>query len=438
MTLQRALGALCAIVIALVTHVASADDRRAVVIYAEGDDSKALAGEIARDLPDGLSARDGSSVSGALEKRKLKNKLGASLANKKDRPKAIDALADAASASDVAAVVAVSSKKPAKGPKSVTIVIVKGGSRDPDVETAANDAGDRKAVVTKSLAPLAPAPKTAPEPTPTATPTASPEPTSTEPKEVPPTEPAAADDDRAGFARATVIAYAGVLSGSRFFEYNQSLSPSLRDYQLYAAFHFTAGGELYPLARTRIPVARDLGIEVRWSRAIGLDSRIPNGPKVGTTWDRFYIGGRARLRLGKSETPPQLGFSVGYGRWVFAFDDAGNPVAATDPAERQHQLLFGVDARLPIAKHVALHGGVAGGPSFVDDPISLRFRHTTAGEVVFKVGVAFPIVRHLEVRATIAYDRFFFAFNSKRGDAFVAGGALDHNLFGTLELGAWF
>ncbi len=435
MALPRALIALCVTAIALIAHVAFADERRAVVIYTEGDDAKALASELARIVPEGFTARDGSSVASALDKRKLKNKLGASLASKKDRAKALDALADAASASDVAAVVAASSKKPPKGPKIVTIVIVRGGARDLDVETTANDAPDRKAILTKALTPAKIS-----DPTPTPTPTPTPLPTPTEPKdqESPPPPTVAGDDDRAGIARATAIVYAGILTGSRFFEYNQSLTPSLRDYQLYASFQFTVGGELYPLARTRIPVARDLGVDVRWSRALALDSRIPNGPKVDTTWDRFYIGARARLRLGKGETPPMIGFSVGYGRWVFAFDDAGNPVAATDPAERYHQLLFGVDARFPIAVHVALHGGFAGGPAFVDDPISVRFRHTSGGEVILKAGVAIPIVRHLEVRVTFSYDRFFLAFNSKRGDANVAGGALDHNLFGTLEVGAWF
>jgi hypothetical protein len=162
------------------------------------------------------------------------------------------------------------------------------------------------------------------------------------------------------------------------------------------------------------------------------------GPKVDTWWDRFYIGARGRLRLGKGETPAQLGFSAGYGRWVFAFDDGGFPIAANDPAVRYHQLLFGIDARFPIVTHLAIHGGVSGGPTFVDDPISVRFHHTSGGEIVFKGGVAIPIVKHFEAKVTLAYDRFFFAFNSKRGDAYVAGGALDHNLFATLELGAWF
>src|SRR5581483_6896405 len=125
------------------------------------------------------------------------------------------------------------------------------------------------------------------------------------------------------------------------------------------------------------------------------------------------------------------------GRWVFAFDDGGFPIAANDPAVRYHQLLFGIDARFPLAKHVALHGGVSGGPTFIDDPMSVRFRHTSAGEIAFKAGVAIPIVDLLEAKVTFGYDRFFFAFNSKRGDAYVAGGALDHNLFGILEIGAW-
>lgn len=155
--------ALFALLVAL-SRVAHADPRHAVIIYAEGDDAGLLATELAHDVPEGLTAQGGSSVAAALEKRKIKNKLGAPLGNTKDRAKVLEALAEVASQRDVAAVVVASSKKPAKGPRIVTVVIVKGGAHDPDVESTANDVNDRKALVGKSLAPLAATKLVAPAP----------------------------------------------------------------------------------------------------------------------------------------------------------------------------------------------------------------------------------------------------------------------------------
>jgi hypothetical protein len=203
-----------------------------------------------------------------------------------------------------------------------------------------------------------------------------------------------------GIARATVIAYAGVLSGSRFFEYNQSLTPSLRDYQLYAAFHVTFGGEIYPLARTRIPVARDLGIGAIVSRA---RARLAsNGPKIV----RFGIvstsaGVRLRLRKRAASSDSRRLRALG-----LSFDDGAFPSVANDPRCAAASFSSTADPSPPTSPFMA--ASPADRPS---STIRSAFASgTRSRRIAFKGGVAIPII-HSRC-AHPRHDRFFYAFHS--------------------------
>jgi hypothetical protein len=64
-------------------------------------------------------------------------------------------------------------------------------------------------------------------------------------------------------------------------------------------------------------------------------------------------------------------------------------------------------------------------PAWKSGALGTRFRDTTFGAVEFGGGLAVPIVRVFEFRATADYMRVFYSFHPTPGDAYVAGGALD-------------
>jgi hypothetical protein len=216
---------------------------------------------------------------------------------------------------------------------------------------------------------------------------------------------------------------AGGGSGSRFFRYNDALSAGLRTYNLPAAPNVVVAAELYPFARLSVPVIRNIGFDGGFQHAIALSSATSNGMSVGTNWWRAEGDLRLRFPLGEGARHA-IGVRGGVVAEHFGFT-SGDAMLTTQLPDVDYLFwrvgAFGRAAAGPIAFLL----DVAYMPAWKSGALADRFRESTFAAVEFGGGLAVPVVRVFEFRATADYMRVFYAFHPNPGDAYVAGGALD-------------
>ncbi|WP_438008677.1 hypothetical protein WME89_08225 [Sorangium sp. So ce321] len=212
----------------------------------------------------------------------------------------------------------------------------------------------------------------------------------------------------------------------RTLSYTDLLSENLRTYEVLGVPMPSIHGELYPLARSALPVLRDLGVALSYARAVGLDSEGAGGASVSTSWSRLHAGLRGRFRPA-GQAGPVL-FATGGLCWIdFDVEPTGEP--SRDAASVSYVTLrLGADGRLPVGP-VALEAGAGYQAPLSMGALASHFRGPSAGGVDLRLAVAVPFAPGLEARAGASYTRFFYDFDSEPEDAFIAGGALDQ-LFG--------
>ncbi|WP_437725942.1 hypothetical protein [Sorangium sp. So ce861] len=241
-------------------------------------------------------------------------------------------------------------------------------------------------------------------------------------------EAAERDEGRAPPAVGTELFSAGVdleIAG-RTLSYTDLLSENLRTYEVLGVPMPSLRAELYPLARSALPVLRDLGLALSYARAVGLDSEGAGGASVSTSWSRLHAGLKGRYRPAGQAGP--VVFASGGLCWT-DFDVASTGDPSRDAAAVSYVALrLGVDGRLPVGP-VALEAGAGYQAPLSMGALSSYFREPSAGGVDLRVAVAVPFAPGLEARAGASYARFFYDFDAEPGDPYIAGGALDQ-LFG--------
>lgn len=238
-------------------------------------------------------------------------------------------------------------------------------------------------------------------------------------------EPAAdRDARRGGGAVGTALAVVGVdleLAG-RSLSYSDLLSENLRDYHVLGVPMPSIRGELFPLARSGLPVARDLGVALSYARALGLDSEGPDGSSVPTSWNRLHAGLRARFRPA-GDAGPIVFADAGLRFTDFEFDTEGE-LSRETASVSYLALRLGVDGRIP-AGPVAIEAGAGYQAPLSTGELASRFRAPSAGGVDLRAALAVPFAAGFEARAGASYTRFFYDFDSEPEDVYIAGGALD-------------
>jgi hypothetical protein len=230
--------------------------------------------------------------------------------------------------------------------------------------------------------------------------------------------------------RILVAVWAGGGVANRRFRYSDAVGYNLADYNLPAAPMATFGIEAYPAASSDVPVLRDLGIRAHVSRGFAFDSDTPQNVTLETSWTRF--GGELRERLLLPGPHAfELGVLVGADASYFGMS-ASAPVPALLPAARTVALRFGLDARLLLGWRLSVLAGGAYLLTTSRGEIYERFREPRVRGVDADLGFAVDVAAGFEVRLAGRYTRYFASFRPKLGDAFVAGGALDEQLQGSL------
>jgi hypothetical protein len=215
--------------------------------------------------------------------------------------------------------------------------------------------------------------------------------------------------------RAMFIVQPRVEIGSRHFDYVDRVSSNLRSYDLSATPRFGIGAEVYAW--------RGLGVSGDYTSAVGLQSAGTDGQSVDTSWTSFDAAVKYRISVaeGSAVTP-----KVGYGQ--IDFDIAPDPTLPPSnqlPSATYRFVRTGVDGRLALGRFAAMAGIdylFVSSAGAADE----RFPQASIGGLEARMGVGYKIASHFEARTGLAYQRFFYDLRPEKGDAFVAGGALDH------------
>ncbi|MGK4007161.1 hypothetical protein WMF31_31355 [Sorangium sp. So ce1036] len=234
------------------------------------------------------------------------------------------------------------------------------------------------------------------------------------------------DDGPPPVGTALFVAGVDLEIAGRALSYSDLLSENLRTYEALGVPMPCVWGELFPLARSALPVLRDLGLSLSYARALGLDSEGAGGARASTSWNRLHAGLRGRYRLDGQAGPVVFG-TFGLAWTGFDIEPTGDP--SRDAASVSYvSLRLALDGRLPLGP-VALEAGGGYQAPLSTGRLASYFREPSAHGVDLRLALAVPFAPRTEARAGASYTRFFYDFDSEPGDLHVAGGALDQ-LFG--------
>jgi hypothetical protein len=225
----------------------------------------------------------------------------------------------------------------------------------------------------------------------------------------------------------------GARGFSRNLVYNDQVSPGLRQYQLAMGPAAVAQIAFYPLALAMSGPAAGIGLVAEIEQAVGTssqlaaDSTFPNGATFPTSMHEFAGGIRYRIPLGAS----QIGLAVTGGEHAFWFVSGGGADRnqLEIPNMAYQFVRGGVDAKVAVTPELSL--GASAGYRYVlnqGGPIRTDFPHLTVAGVDAGVRAAYAFTPSVEARLQGDVRRYYYDMHSIRGDALIAGGAVDQYL----------
>jgi len=245
--------------------------------------------------------------------------------------------------------------------------------------------------------------------------------------------------DRSGFPVALDIAVYGRIF-HRELQYNDDLYGLLRGYTLQLGPAIELAGRWYPGAHFTDGFGAHIGIELSYERAFGIDS-VPADPDDDRTFptrsQEWLIGLRGRFPLDRH----YFSLGVGYGSHIFVIEPSGPAVAGRGnlpeiPRTEYDFLRIHADARLAVAGgfHVTLGGGyrVVFGSGGIEDEV--WFPDASVGGVEADVILGYQFDNGLEIRLGFDWRRYFYSMNVDLTSPWIAGGAVDQYLGGSLGI----
>jgi uncharacterized protein YbjQ (UPF0145 family) len=401
---------------------------KAIAVHVEGYEVESTRSAVLAVMPLRLRVIDTATFTSALAKEGQRGSFGPTLAQARQRDKALAKIRKAAAATSADAILVVRVRKSGGGFVATVLLVDQiPGDLTVDEELTLPSGDDaRKAAFHKVLdshleqlagpkpESSAAAASTAATPTTSATPGA------------PPPEDTTGAREKNKVSTAILVASVAFEIGGRRFAYSDPITANTRDYDVFGAPMPAIGLEVYPAAGTKIPFLRDLGLTGSFSRAIGISSATKSGTTLDTTWMRFGGGLRARFRPGSADGPV-IGVNGGINFTSFSFEASDAALTASAPNVTYASLRGGVDARIPFWRMaLLLDAGYDGALSAGE--VHDRFTGAKVGGLDFGAGLAILIAAGFEARLTAHYTRYFYAFDPVPGDAYVAGGALDEFL----------
>jgi hypothetical protein len=439
---------------ALATRDARAAEERAVVVLGDGTDGEEVASRVGSHLAAPYAAKDAGPLRRALTGAHAPSLALAAKESARDT-KLVNRVWLALRGAHVSSAVLVHVRRSKRAVSAHVWLVETGGDGAATVDrevtlpasAGASEVSDAvwnavasslsSSSATDAVAPPPPASvesaKTADSPSPVIAPSPPPPAPSPRPSEEQPVHESDPSQRRRGREEALFAVRVLLEAGTRHFSYVDRLTTTLRSYDLLAAPLVGVDGAVYPLARTRVAVLKDLGITGDYRLAFALSSSDSSGASVSTSWSAFDVGARERIHLNDSAV---LGVHGGYGQNDYTFSGALGQGAKL-PDASYHFVSGGIDADLALAR-LSLYVSASYLGVLSTGTVGTYFPRATVGGVEGALGAAYAIVGGLEVSIEVAYTRFFYSMNPQPGDAYVAGGALDQMGQGAVGVGYVF
>jgi len=464
---QRAVIGLVAFTSLLIASAGWAASGRSVsvVLMVEGTDVEAVRREITDALPPRFAMQDPDTTRAALSTQGVMGSFADSLSNQRVRKQALAAVHKSLLQQGVPALIAIRTRRGRAGARETRVILVMSEQVEPVVEEDITlgrnermrtkigpllavplediEALSEKAVAAPSKPPPEKSRAEAEKPEkperaekaekaekPTrrsrAEPVAEPPPEEKEEPaatEAPVRDTVAKKKQKLDFTNALFLVDVGLEAGARKMTYSDPLVGPLRSYLAPGVLGYGVTAQFYPGASSGGPI-KDIGIVGRYAGSLGFESQTKDGSQKATgSWTRSAIGVRGRFNAGQKNSGPYIGIEGTYGTWAFVFEgDAA--IVAEVPSVRYKYLRGAIDARFPF-NAFSLIAGLGGMYVFSGGEFSDRFPHATIAGVDAMVTGAYAILPWLEARAEVTYTRIFSSAKPERGDAFIAGGALD-------------
>ena len=399
--------------IALVVEGAHREDAQIALVHGLGAEAS-----IAREAPRAIVAAFGK-----------KTAVSTALADVKTREEAIAKIKNAAPGVDAVVIVVLRRAGDAAQAARIFVVPAHGDLREATA-TQTRQSSTLLTNVRTELHAATEADARPPAPEPAAAEAAPPPPPLQDdsPRTPPPLATAAPDRDVASEPAARTVGrelfsiFGGIEAGGRRFIWRDALRGGLRDYSLAAAPLGLAEASVYPFARTRISLLADVGIAGEAAHAFALSSSDSAGESVSTTWSRWAVGPRVRLRT-RGE-PAKLVVTLGADYARETFDLARGATPSTLPSADYRTIRPNALARVAFGRFAILAG--AGYRHVLDaGSIGDRFPRASVAGVDGELGGAVSLTHGIELRALARYARFFYTMNAEPADREVAGGAVD-------------
>jgi hypothetical protein len=213
---------------------------------------------------------------------------------------------------------------------------------------------------------------------------------------------------------------------SRSFSYVQNLN-GLPEYRLNRAFASALEATIRPGVLISDHLA-PIGIVGGLEYGVGVSSVSAGQRRQASDVRGYSVGLEYRLFLGPASVAPQLGYAASS---FITGDLQGNA-----PNVRYRTLSAGAAGRVQLLPRLALLGRAAYLHALSAGPLSEpgRFSRATIRGVQGEATAAFAVTNQVEVRASAGLRRYGFDMNSKPGDFWVAGGAIDQQMWGGLGL----
>jgi hypothetical protein len=212
--------------------------------------------------------------------------------------------------------------------------------------------------------------------------------------------------------------------GMRDFRYGQAASTGLRPYTNPGMAMVSASVNVFPFAESRTAIARDIGLTAGAGRSLFIHSTgAQAGKSVDGSWTRYHVGALARIHLGDPPHAPWLGLEATYGDSLFTFN-GDDPSVVDAPSVDYRFLRGGADLTVPVGR-VSLLGGAGYRRLMLSGQIAQRFPRANGNGFDAHVGAAFRLNKTFDVRGSAEYIVALIDPNSRTGDQFMAGRALD-------------
>ena len=215
----------------------------------------------------------------------------------------------------------------------------------------------------------------------------------------------------------------------RRFGYRDDLFDALSTY--YLPIGPAVGGdlELFPAAFVTSSFAANVGVQASFDYAVGIASRAEDGTRYGTQALNVRASLTARIPVSVLTIQPFVGFS----RQTYSISSSTG-VKPNIPSVGYNALRPGLLLKLKIFGPVSLQLGAAYQALLQTGEIGAYFPRARAGGLDAGGALTVGLMERLEVRLAGEYQRYWFSMNPEPGDTYVAGGALDIFVSGTLSV----